>query len=98
MKQNVDRNYTVWILGVLIFLALLFILSIGPRGFIQQIRVSQEKRKLEQEIQSLEVKKEELQEELEKLDDPEYVEKIAREKYGMAKKNEKVYRVVPKEE
>ena len=38
-----------------------------------------------------------MEEEKEKLNDPEYIEKIAREKYGMAKEKEKVYRVVPKE-
>ena len=49
------------------------------------------------EIETLEEQKTILEEEKERLNDPEYIEKIAREKYGMAKEGEDVYRVVPKE-
>jgi cell division protein FtsB len=79
-------------------LILLALLSIGKRGFIQQIRVQREKARLRRMIQALESQKAELEEEKQKLKDPEEVERVAREEYGMAKEKEKVYRVVPKEE
>lgn len=85
------------ILIALCLITLLLFLSVGKRGFIQQIRVNQEKKRLIREIESLKEKKKQLEEEKEKLNDPEHIEKIAREEYGMAKKNEKVYRVIPKQ-
>ena len=52
---------------------------------------------MQQELESLQEEKKKLEEEKDKLNDPEQIEKIAREQYGMAKKDENVYRVVPKE-
>lgn len=78
-------------------LALLFLLSTGSRGFIQQIRLQQQKRQLEREIESLRHTIEMLEAEKQRLYDPEEIERIAREKYGMAKKNEKILRIVPAE-
>ena len=86
-----------WILFFLLFLTLLLLLSIGKRGFIQQIRVRQERRKLERKIAELKKEKKKLEEEKKKLNDPKEIERIAREEYGMAKKKEKVYRIIPKE-
>jgi cell division protein FtsB len=90
------RKRRVWVLPFLALLALLFLLSTGKRGFLQQIRVRRDRARIEQEIQRLEVLKKQLEEEKKKLADPAVVEKIAREQYGMAKKNEKVLHVVPK--
>jgi cell division protein FtsL len=84
------------ILPVLGLLVLLLFLSAGKRGFIHQIRVRQERARIEKEMKRLEAIKQQLEEEKKKLNDPAVVEKIAREKYGMAKKNEKVLHVVPK--
>ncbi|RKY51220.1 MAG: hypothetical protein DRP89_09210 [Candidatus Neomarinimicrobiota bacterium] len=86
-----------WIIFFLLFLTLLLLLSIGKRGFIQQIRVRQERKQLERKIAELKEEKKKLEEEKKKLNNSEEIEKIAREKYGMAKKKEKVYRIVPKE-
>ena len=96
-KQSNRKKRRGWIFGFIVLLTLLILLSIGKRGFIQQIRIKQEQQKLKQEIAELKEKKEILEKEKEKLDDPEHIEKVAREKYGMAKKNEKVYHVVPKD-
>jgi len=78
-------------------LALLLLLSVGKRGCFEQVRVQVEKKKLESEIRALEKEKSAAIAEKKKLEDPAEVEKIAREKYGMSKKDEKVYRVIPKE-
>jgi cell division protein FtsL len=78
-------------------LALLLLLSVGKRGCYEQARAHLEKKKIEGEIRELEKDKARAAAEKKKLEDPAEVEKIAREKYGMSKKDEKVYRVVPKE-
>ena len=96
-KRSKKRRKRVWILGCLLLLTLVLILSMGKRGFIQQIRIKREKDRLQKEIEILEEQKTVLEVEKEKLDDPEYIEKIAREEYGMAKENEDVYRVLPRE-
>jgi len=90
------RGRRAWILPLLGFLTLLLILSSGKRGFIQQIRVRQERTRIEKETKRLEAIRKQMEEEKKKLNEPAVVEKIAREKYGMAKKNEKVLHVVPK--
>ena len=81
-----------------ILLVLAVVLSLGKRGFIQQIRLERSKKALAQEIEILEKEKAALEAEKDTLQTPEYTEKIAREKYGMAKKDEKVYEVVPKQD
>jgi cell division protein FtsL len=90
------RKKRAWILPFAAFLALLFLLSTGKRGFIRQIRVRRDRARIEEEIRRLEAQKQRLEEEKKKLADPAVVEKLAREQYGMAKKNEKVLHVVPK--
>jgi cell division protein FtsL len=77
--------------------ALLLLLSMGNRGCYRQARVQLERRRIEKDIHALEKTKLRLEAEKKKLDDPAEIEKLAREKYGMSKKDEKVYRVVPKE-
>jgi cell division protein FtsL len=96
-RRSSKRKKRVWILGCLLLLTLVLIFSMGKRGFIQQIRIKREKQQLQEEIEALEEQKLLLEAEKEKLDDPEYIEKIAREKYGMAGENEDVYRIVPRE-
>ncbi len=97
MSRSIKKKKRIKLVGFLIFLTLLLLLSTDNRGFIRQLRVSQEKKRLVKEIEILQKEKEELVDKAEKLKTPEYTEKIAREKYGMAKKDEKVFRVVPEE-
>ncbi len=98
MKINIGRKRKrTFIIALTFFLLLLILFSTGKHGFIQQIRVQHERKRLVQENKRLQAEKQAKEEEKEKLNDPEYVEKVAREEYGMAKENEKVYRVVPKE-
>ncbi|MBN2105257.1 septum formation initiator family protein [bacterium] len=85
------------LLILLIFIAFLALLMPGKRGILNQIRIRLQERQLAKEIQELTETKERLEEKKEALKEPETVEKIAREEYGMAKKDEKVYHVVPKE-
>ena len=78
-------------------LALLLLLSVGKRGCYEQACVHVKKNKIEREIRALEKDKARAAVEKKKLEDPAEVERIAREKYGMSKRDEKVYRVIPKE-
>jgi cell division protein FtsB len=96
-RKTASRKRTL-IIGLIGLLILLFLLSVGKRGFIQQLRIRRERVRLENEIQTLEARKSALEEEKDKLNDPDEVEKVARESYGMARDKEKVYRVIPKEE
>jgi cell division protein FtsB len=83
-----------------VFVILLFIIVIitvflfADRGFLHFYRSYNERELLKEEIKGLEQKKEQLLKEKDKLqNDPEYIEKVAREKYKMKKKDEKVYQV-----
>ena len=97
MQKRSSKRRRARILALVTFLALLLFLSFDKRGFIRQIRIRQEKERLKKEIEALKVEKEKLAEEKKSLDDPEKIEKIAREDHGMGREGDVVYRVVPKE-
>lgn len=92
-KKGKRRGFLI----LLLFLAFLALLLPGKRGILNQVRVRLQKRQLEKEIRELKTTQAKLEKQIEALQKPETVEKIAREEYGMAKKDEKVYRVVPRE-
>ena len=71
----------------------------NEKGLISWYKYSVERERIESELDSLHAVESALRSEIEKLKfAPEYLEKLAREKYGMAKKGEKVYKVIPEEE
>ena len=71
----------------------------NEKGLISWYKYSVERERIESELDSLHAVERALRSEIEKLKfAPEYLEKLAREKYGMAKKGEKVYKVIPEEE
>ena len=77
---------------------MLIFFASGQRGTIQMISFIKQKNDLENEIKILEAEKKQLEIEKDKIkNDPEYIEKIAREKYKMKKKDEKVYQIVEDE-
>ncbi len=68
----------------------------GDFGFVRIWNLHQKKKELELESKKLQVQILDLQVEKDKLkNDKSYLEKIAREKLGMVKEGEKVYRFVP---
>jgi cell division protein FtsL len=80
-------------LTILILVATIFIT--GSRGTFQLYKFNKQKQDLENEIESLQTEKTKLEKMKSNLEsDPEYIEKIAREKYKMKKKEEKVYEIV----
>ena len=87
------RIRQITFLAVLILVATIFIT--GSRGTLQLYKFTRQKQDLENEIKALESEKSKLEEMKTNLEnDPEYIEKIAREKYKMKKKEEKVYEIV----
>lgn len=85
------------ILILFLFFVFISLLLPGKRGILNQIHVRYQQNILIKEIEHLQKEKQDLQAKKDTLENPETVERIAREKYGMAKKEENVYRVVPKE-
>jgi len=68
----------------------------GDFGFVRIWNLHQKKKELELESKKLQVQILDLQVEKDKLkNDKTYLEKMAREKLGMVKEGEKVYRFVP---
>ena len=78
--------------GALALCAVVAWLLFWPNGILQYYRITQDLRAVRAEIARLEKENEMLQEEIDKLlNDPGYLEKIAREQYDFIKKNEVIY-------
>ena len=93
-RLNRKKRTRNLILFGLFALILIFFVS-GPRGSYQLLKFTYQKRTLELEIEHLQRKKAELEKIKKKIEtDPAYIEKIAREKYKMKKKDEQVYQVI----
>jgi cell division protein FtsB len=84
-----------WISFVTIVIILLFIL-LNRHGLLHLYRLRMEQKHMEVEIVMLRDRTSQLHSEVTKLEnDLEYIERLAREKYRMVKRGEKVFRVVP---
>ena len=69
-----------------------------PKAAIDKQELKQKNQEFLQRIQELEVKNKNLQQEGQFLrNNPEYLEKIAREKMGLIREGETVYKIVPEE-
>lgn len=67
----------------------------GNKGLIQRIRIESEKKDLENMLEAEIKKTKELQNEIELLKSSEFrQEQVAREKYGMTKEGEKIYKII----
>ncbi len=75
-----------------ILLGLLLYLVFAEKGLIKRIKLENELRKIKKEIEAIQNENALLREKIYKLEtDPKQIEKIAREKYGMAKEGEEVF-------
>ena len=83
------------LINLLIFLAALILLAIiFVPGYIKLASLNKENQGLTQEIQRLKQANEKLERELSLLEeDKEYIEKIAREKLGLTKEGEIIYKI-----
>ncbi|HCL00296.1 MAG TPA: hypothetical protein DHW42_09370 [Candidatus Marinimicrobia bacterium] len=92
--SNIRHLY--WILAVLSLITI-FILTfvISDYGIYQVYQLNQQKRRLHTHIENLKIEQDSLLVEKARLEnDLDYIEKLARERYRMAKKGEKVFRVI----
>ena len=75
---------------------MVFVLS--DHGLYQLWQLKKEQHLIQDRIQTLEQENARLAEERDRLkNDLDYIEKLARERYRMAKPGEKVFRVIPRE-
>jgi cell division protein FtsB len=93
-KKKIKR-----VLFLLLFVFVGYRFFAGPYGFIQIHSLWQEKKNLETESKMLKAEMVDLEIEKKRLEEDEfYLEKQARERLGMVREGEKVYRVVPLKE
>tara|TARA_B100000427_G_scaffold158741_1_gene131760 strand:+ start:678 stop:1043 length:366 start_codon:yes stop_codon:yes gene_type:complete len=79
------------LIGIIMFLTFLF----GDHGLFQLYKLKKEKKKMQQYITKFREDKKVLISEKHNLENnPKYIEKLAREKYRMAKPGEKVFKVI----
>mgnify|MGYP006294523441 CR=1 FL=1 len=92
------KAFLWWLIGICTALLFIMVFVLSDHGLYQLWQLKQEQRAIEAHIDSLESENARLLVERDKLrDDMEYIEKLAREKYRMAKPGEKVFRVIPRE-
>lgn len=83
-----------WIL-IAVLLVLLYFSLTGDEGLINLYRSHYDTKKMKSEITELKTTVDSLKNTIEKLmNDTTYIERIARENLGMAKKGEKVYKFI----
>ncbi|NQV38240.1 MAG: septum formation initiator family protein [Candidatus Marinimicrobia bacterium] len=84
---------------LLIGITLVIIFIFGDHGVYQLVRLKQERKVTQAAITQLREERKQLEDEKYKLEtDLDYTEQLARERYRMAKKGEKVFKVIPKED
>jgi cell division protein FtsL len=92
MKKRIQTIALVLISVVLFFLA---ISLFGNQGFIAVYKAYKQDRALTQQISDSKKTIDSLKDEIERLkNDTAYIERIAREKLGMARRNEKIYKFI----
>lgn len=86
MQKRKRRNNKFF--SVMLVLVVLGCLVVIGRQEYEIYRLKQEKAATEERIEALNAHKAKLEEERKRLDDPKYLEKLAREDYNMVGKNE----------
>ena len=76
---------------------LIIIFLIGDRGLYQLYKIKTQRKITQKRIEELKTERDLLENEKNRLEtDLDYIERLAREKYRMAKKGEKVFKVIPR--
>ena len=100
-RQQLGETQRKFVRGVLFLIGatLVIIFIFGDHGLLQLYKLKQERKEVQEHITQLRENRETLIAEKNRLEnDLKYIEKLAREKYRMAKPGEKVFKVVPKKE
>ena len=100
-RQQVAETQRQFVRGVLFLIGvtLLIIFIFGDHGLFQLYKLKQERKQVQIHITQLRENRENLIAEKNRLEnDLDYIEKLARERFKMAKAGEKVFKVIPKKE
>jgi len=95
-KETVQRKKSIKrFLFLLLAVFVVYSFLSGPYGFLRLVSLFKEKQEVKLEIKELEAEIMDMEQRKEKLEnDSFYLEKEAREKLGMARKDEKIYKFV----
>jgi len=80
---------------ILVIIESLFLLFWGIKSYYTINLSQKEIRKVEEKLEQLKLENQRLKEQINSLEDPFYLEKMAREKLGLAKEGEIVYKILP---
>ena len=100
LKQSFNKLQRQLIRGVLsvIGISLIIIFIFGNHGVVQLYQLSKKRHQIQEEIALLRQQKIDLEKEKSLLkNDKKHIEKLAREKYRMAKPNERIFKVIDKD-
>ena len=100
MKSSFNKLQKQLIRGILtlIGISLIIIFIFGNHGVIELYKLSKKRQQIQKEIVLLRQQKINLEKEKSLLkNDKKYIEKLAREKYRMAKPNERIFKVIDKD-
>ena len=97
LQKQIDETQKKLVRGALSLIGVLMVLVFifGDHGLLQLYKLKKEKNKIQDHITNFREEKEKLVSEKHRLEnDIDYIEKLAREKYRMAKPGEKVFKVI----
>ncbi len=100
LRRKIVDTQKRFIMGILFLMAttLLIVFVFGDHGLLQLYKLKRERTEIQNHILKLRQNKEVLISEKNRLEnDLDYIEKLAREKYRMAKPGEQVFKVIPKQ-
>ncbi len=100
LRRKIVDTQKRFIRGILFLIAttLLIVFVFGDYGLLQLYKLKRERTEIQNHILKLRQNKEILISEKNRLEnDLDYIEKLAREKYRMAKPGEQVFKVIPKQ-
>jgi cell division protein FtsB len=87
------------LIGLLVGLPLLSFMLFSNKGVLQRISLESEKKAAQEKVNLIKIEQRKLLNESKALDnDPKAIEHVAREKYGMIKQGETIYKVKRKQE
>ena len=100
-RQQMAETQRQFVLGILFLIGvtLLIIFIFGDHGLFQLYKLKQERKQVQIHITQLRENREKLIAEKNRLEnDLDFIEKLARERFKMAKTGEKVFKVIPEKE
>jgi cell division protein DivIC len=84
------------LIGLIVGVPLLIYIVFGHRGILQRLSLESEKTELEERIRASEAEGKALEQQSKRLDnDPQTIEKVARERHNMVREGDRVYKVNP---